>query len=151
MKHLILPRDAYGFTILELMIVIMIASVLAVAVVPTISRMTTHSRVNQAVMVVAQDLQVASSNAARKRRPMRITQGANHNSFTVTDRVASTVLLTRNLGAGDAYQLDSASFSTTPVDIFPSGFSSSALTITLWASGYSRQVTMSLVGWVRTK
>jgi prepilin-type N-terminal cleavage/methylation domain-containing protein len=140
-----------GFTMLELIIVIMILGVVAATTVPTIAKMTTHSRVNQAVMVVAQDLQTVQSNAARERKPMRITRGVDKKSFTVTDRASGTTYLTRNLGSGDAYSLDSISFSTTPVDVFPNGFTSSALTLTLWAGGYSRQVTMSLVGWVRTK
>ena len=49
----------------------------------------------------------------------------------------------------DAYQLDSVALSVTPVDLFPNGFTSNALTVTLWARGYSRQVTMSRAGWVR--
>jgi len=47
------------------------------------------------------------------------------------------------------YRLDSVSFSVSPVDLFPSGFTSSALTVSLWAGGYSRRVTMSRAGWIR--
>jgi hypothetical protein len=123
---------------------------LTVAVSPTISRITTHSRVNQATMVVAHDFAVTLTNAARERKPMRLARGPDKQSITVTDRTSGKVLSTRGLGAGDAYQLDSVAFSVTPVDVFPNGFTSSALTVTLWAGGYARQVTMSRAGWVRT-
>ncbi|HKV70135.1 MAG TPA: type II secretion system protein [Gemmatimonadales bacterium] len=142
--------QVHGFTMIELMIVIILLGVLTAVSFPTVSRVTTHSRVNQAAMVVAQGLMTTVSNASRERKPMRIARGADLRSITVTDRVSGTLLSTRKLGAGgDAYVLDSVSFSVTPVDVFPSGFTSSALTVTLWANGYSRKVTMSRAGWVR--
>jgi Tfp pilus assembly protein FimT len=134
---------------LELLIVIIIFSMLTVAAFPTISRVTSHSRVNQAASVVAQDLGQAASQAVRERKPVRVARGANMKSITVSDRATGTVLSTRALGSSDAFGLDSVSFSVTPVDIFPNGFTSSALTVTLWSGAYSRQVTMSRAGWVR--
>jgi len=142
-------RAASGFTLLELLIVIVFFGVVTAMTLPTVSRVTTHSRVNQAAMVVGQDLSQALSAAARQRKPIRIARGADQKSITTSDRASGTVLSTRVLGSGDAYQLDSVVFSTSPIDLFPSGFTSSALTVTLWAGGYSRQVTMSRAGWVR--
>jgi prepilin-type N-terminal cleavage/methylation domain-containing protein len=144
-------RGTDGFTLIEAMIVIVMLAIVTAAVFPKISTVMSHSHVNQAAMVVANDLAVAASNAARERKPMRLARGSDHQSITVTDRTSGTLLSTRHLGAGDAYQLDSVVFSTSPVDIFPNGFTSSALTITLWSKSYSRQVTMSLAGWVRTQ
>lgn len=143
------PRRTLGFSLLELLIVIALLGVATAITFPTISRITTHARVNQAAMVVAQDLSLALSAAARERRPIRIAPGADRQSITVSDRVTRAVLSTRALGPGDAYRLDSVSFSVSPVDLFPSGFTSSALTVTLWAGAYSRRVTMSRAGWVR--
>jgi prepilin-type N-terminal cleavage/methylation domain-containing protein len=138
-----------GFSMIELLIVIIIFSMLTVAAFPTISRVTSHSRVNQAASVVAQDLGQAISDAVRQRKPVRLARGANMKSITISDRATGTVLSTRALGSGDAFGLDSVSLSVAPVDIFPNGFTSSALTVTLWSGGYSRQVTMSRAGWVR--
>jgi Tfp pilus assembly protein FimT len=134
---------------LELLIVIVIFGVLAIAAMPKFKDITTHARVNQAAMVVSQDLSQAVTDAVRHRKPIRIAQGADLQSITVSDRATGTVLSTRGLGASDGYYLDSVSFSVTPVDVFPNGFTSSALTVTVWDESYSRQVTMSRVGWVR--
>src|SRR6267143_1193049 len=142
-------RAASGFTLLELLIVIVFFGLVTAMTLPTVSRVTTHSRVNQAAMVVGQDLSQALSSAARQRKPIRIARGADQKSITTSDRASGTVLSTRVLGPGDAYQLDSVAFSVWPIDVFPRGFTSSALTVTLWAGGYSRQVTMSRAGWVR--
>lgn len=145
------PRSAAGFTLLELSIVLAILGVATAMTFPTISRMTTHARVNQAAMVVAQDLSLATSAAARERKPIRIARGADRASITVSERASGKVLSTRWLGRGDAYGLDSVAFSVSPVDLFPSSVTSSALSVTLWAGGYSRQVTMSRAGWVRVQ
>jgi prepilin-type N-terminal cleavage/methylation domain-containing protein len=138
-----------GFTVIELIIVIIIFSLLTSIALPAVSRTSTHIRVNQAAMVIGHDLTVAASGAARQRKPIRIALGADRQSFTVADRASGTVLQTRWLGTDTQYGLDSLSFSATPVDLFPSGFASSALTVTAWDGGYSRQVTMSRAGWVR--
>lgn len=131
----------------ELLIVIIIFSTVAVAVFPKVHTYTTHSRVNQAAMVLAQDLAQAVADAVRQRKPVRIAPGADMVSIAVTDRASGTVL--SKLGAINPYSIDSVSFSVTPVDIFPNGFTSSALTVTLWVEQYSRKVTLSRAGWVR--
>jgi len=143
------PPRAAGFTLLELVIVLVIMGMATALTFPTISRITTHSRVNQAAMVVAQDLSLAASAAARERKPIRIARGADRASITLSERAGGKLLSTRWLGRGDAYGLDSIAFSVSPVDLFPSGMTSSALSVMLWSGTYSRQVTMSRAGWVR--
>jgi prepilin-type N-terminal cleavage/methylation domain-containing protein len=138
-----------GFTFLELLIVVSILGFLTGIAWPSVSRTITHSRVNQAAVVVAHDLAVASSAAARQRRPVRIALGSDRQSLVVSDRATGAVLQQRAVGRGTEYGLDSLAFSVTPVDLFPSGFASSALTVTVAARGYSRQVAMSRAGWVR--
>jgi type II secretory pathway pseudopilin PulG len=133
----------------ELLIVIIIFSTVAFAVFPKVHVYTTHSRVNQAAMVVVQDLAQAVSDAVRQRKPVRVARGADGVSITATDRASGTVLSTWSFGATDPYALDSVSFSVTPVDVFPNGFASSALTVTVWDEQYSRTVVMSRAGWVR--
>jgi prepilin-type N-terminal cleavage/methylation domain-containing protein len=140
-----------GFTILELLIVILVFGILTTATFPTIARTVTHARVNQAALVVGHDLGVAVSAAARQRKPVRLAVGADRRSLQVTDRASGAVLQTRALGPEAEYRLDSVSFSANPIDVFPNGFTSSALTVTLWARDYSRRVTLSRAGWVRVR
>ncbi|HET9707903.1 MAG TPA: type II secretion system protein [Gemmatimonadales bacterium] len=140
-------RTVAGFTLLEMLIVIVVFAMLATLSLPTMSRVYAHSRVNQAAVVVAHDLSQAASDAARSRKPIRIARGADLKSITVTDRQSGTLLQT--VWLGDSYQLDSVVLSVSPVDLFPNGFTSNALTVTLWGRGYSRLVTMSRAGWVR--
>jgi prepilin-type N-terminal cleavage/methylation domain-containing protein len=142
-------RSIAGFTAIELLIVIVIFGVLTSVAMPTASRIISHYRVNQAATTVAHALTVAVSGAASARKPIRLAPGADNQSLTVSDRVSGTVVQTQSFGRDTEYGLDSLSFSVTPVDVFPGGFASSALTITAWARGYSRQVTMSRAGWVR--
>jgi prepilin-type N-terminal cleavage/methylation domain-containing protein len=142
-------RYTAGFTVIEMLIVVVIFSIMTTMALPKIAQITTHARVNQAASVVAHDLSVAVSNATRQRKPVRILRGADKKSIFVLDRMSGTVLSMRSLGPADAYSLDSVAFSATPVDILPNGFTSRALTLTLWSAGYSRQVTMSRAAWVR--
>lgn len=138
-----------GFTLIEMLIVVVVFGIMTMASFPTISRITTHSRVNQAVALVGHDFSVAVSNAARERKPIRIARGVDKKSIVVSDRVSGTVLWTRSFGPSDAMSLDSVVFSTTPVDILPNGFTSSTVAVRLWAGGYSRQLVMSRAGWVQ--
>src|SRR3989441_13283137 len=83
-----------GFTVIELIIVIIIFSTVTSIALPAISRITTHSRVNQAAMVVGHDLTVAASAAARQRKPIRITLGGDRQSYPLAHPPRATRLHT---------------------------------------------------------
>jgi hypothetical protein len=53
------------------------------------------------------------------------------------------------LGGDTEFGVTGLVFSTTTLDIFPSGVASAPLTVTISAGGYSRQVTMTTAGLVR--
>jgi prepilin-type N-terminal cleavage/methylation domain-containing protein len=91
-----------GFTLIEMLIVVVVFGVMTMVAFPAISRITTHARVNQAIALVGHDLSVAVSNAARERKPIRIARGVDRRERPgERDRAVDPVLRTlRRHGAG---------------------------------------------------
>src|SRR5437867_12462136 len=79
-----------GFTLLELVIVILIFGTLSLASWPSVARIVTHSRANQAARAVGHHLVVAGSAAARQRRPVPLALDAGNQSLPLSDRLAVT-------------------------------------------------------------
>jgi type IV fimbrial biogenesis protein FimU len=140
--------DEGGFTIIELMMVITLLGIFAIIAVPRVNVVIMHQRVNEAAVLVSQDLGRAASAAATQRRPVRISLGDDQQSYVVTDAIGGDTLWLRTL-AEDEFRGASVSFSESPLDIFPTGFTSAPLTVTLKSGDYSRSVSMSTAGWVR--
>lgn len=139
-----------GFTILELVIVMSIMTVMASVSLPRIAETMRHNRVNRAAMVVAGDLQTAFSIAGRQRAPVRVTVNTGTLTYTIASRSLGTVLRSRAFGSTSEFKLTALTFSPAQIDIFPSGISTAALTVTVASGDYSRQVTASSAGFVRT-
>jgi type II secretory pathway pseudopilin PulG len=139
-----------AFTIIELMIVITLLGTFAMIAVPKVNTVIMHQRVNEAAVVVSQDLGRALSAAATQRRPVRITVGGDQQSYIVTDAIGGDTLWLRSLGSDD-FRVATIEFSASPIDVFPTGFTSEPLVVTLTSSGYSRTITMSTAGWVRNE
>jgi Tfp pilus assembly protein FimT len=117
---------------------------------PRVSAVLQRSSARQAAGVVAADLEQAVSLAARQRRPVRLTCNCPAGTYTLSDRTSGTVLFHRVIGGtGGNLALGGLTFSANPIDIFPSGMTSAALTVTLTTGGTSRQVIMSTGGFVR--
>jgi prepilin-type N-terminal cleavage/methylation domain-containing protein len=75
-----------GFTLPEMLIVIVIVVLVTAMTFPSTARRLRHGRINQAAGIIAADLQSAVSHAARQRKPVRIAYSAGATSFTVADR-----------------------------------------------------------------
>jgi prepilin-type N-terminal cleavage/methylation domain-containing protein len=134
-----------GFTLPEMLIAIVIIVLLTAMAGPATAKQLRRGRVNQAANVVAGDLENAVSLAARLRKPVRITR-TSATSFTVTDRNTSVVLQRRELGTDTEWKVAALTFSSTSVDVFPSGITSGPLTVTVAEGGYSRQVRLTRAG-----
>jgi type IV fimbrial biogenesis protein FimT len=142
-------RRPAGFTLIEIMLAIAIMSIMMVVGLRSVGSQMTHSRVNHAAQAVSADLQLAMSEAASRRRPVRLQFDASSLSYQIKDRVAGTTYHQRQLGAAGAYGLQTATFSSSAVDFYPTGFASGALTVTLGIGDYARTVTMTRAGQVR--
>jgi len=137
-----------GFIVTALLVAVI--GILMATLVPRPVLGLTRSGTGQAASLVALDLERAVTLAVREGKPVRITCDCANGRYTVADRVSGTVLLTRRVAGGNAqFKVQSLVFSATPIDIFPSGLASSALTVTLISDGATRQVTMSTSGLVK--
>lgn len=138
-----------GFSMLEMLIVMLIISVLVGIAIPRMSTIIRHERVNRAAQVLVQDLQNGFAMAGRQRAPVRLTFTPSTKTYVFSDRASGTVLQTRVMSTGADYSLTSLSSTSTSVDILPNGIGSTAFTVTLTNGDYSRQVAASTAGFVR--
>ena len=139
-----------GFTAIELIIIVTIMGVLASIAGPALSRIVRHSRTNRAAIAITADLQNAFAVAARQREPVSIVADSTTRSYQFIDRKTGVVLRIRTFyGDTSEYHLQRLVFTPTTVDVFPSGVSSSALTVNLSNGDYARRITASTAGFVR--
>lgn len=145
-------RGLRGFSLFELLIVVVILGILATMTGPAMSRIVRHNRVNRAATIIASDLQNAFAVAARQREPVRIQADALTRSYQFVDRKSGAVLRIRTFyGDTSEYRLTSLVFAPTTFDVFPNGVSSAPVTINLANGDYARVITASTAGFVRVK
>src|SRR5205085_2024921 len=121
-----------GFTIMEVLVVLVIIGILASMAGPAMSRIVRHQRANRAAMVIAADLQNAFAVAARQREPVRIQADAASRSYQFIDRKTGNVLRIRTFyGDTSEYRLTQLVFTPATIDVFPSGISSSPVRVDL--------------------
>ena len=140
--------ESPGFTLLEALLTVVVLGILVSVALPRTGDALRHQRVNRATRVIATDLGLAFSLAARQRRPVRIAYDPGAEEYSFTDRASGSLLHRRRLGEGSEFALTSITFSTLPVDVMPTGIATSALTITVGSGTYFRQVIMMRAGMV---
>lgn len=139
-----------GFTMLETVMVTVVIGIMVLMLIPMVRKSADSWRARQAAGLVAVDLESAFSLAGRERTPVRLTCYCDQQRYVLTDRAKGTILLERKLGPTSEYAMKTLAFSSTTIDIFPPGSSSSSLTVTLTTgSGATHQITMSQAGLVR--
>jgi prepilin-type N-terminal cleavage/methylation domain-containing protein len=138
-----------GFSMLEMLIVMIIISVLVGIAIPKMARIIRHERVNRAAQVLVQDLQNGFAMAGRQRAPVRLTFTTGTKTYVFSDRATGTVLQTRVMSNGADYSLTSMQTTATTVDILPNGIGSTAFEVTLSNGDYSRKIKASTAGFIR--
>lgn len=139
-----------GFSLTEVLLVMSVLGVVTALALPTVSRSLTSVRADRAAAIVAADMKLAFSMAARQNRPVRLNMIAAQRQYTITDRTSGTVLQRRNFGAGAAdLTVSSLASSASTVDVFPNGLASGGATYTLSVGTHQRVVTMTRTGHVR--
>ncbi len=142
------PRP--GFTLLELMLVIVVGGIVAAMASPRIRDLMAQQRVARAATAIQNDLEAAYAIASRNRRPIRIAWDGSKMQMQITDR-AGTVFYRRVTLGADSYGLRSGdvTFSRSPLEIYPNGLANDTLAISLRGLNTSRTVRMTRAGMVR--
>src|SRR5687768_18060467 len=102
-------RSRKGFTLLELLVVMVLAAIVLATAVPSIGRMMASNDVQRSASVIAADLQQAHALAGRRRVPVRIVidtvnKTMRIRNFSGTDTTLGTV---RRFGSKGEYPLQS--------------------------------------------
>jgi hypothetical protein len=134
---------------LELALTLCVIGIMTAMMVPKIGRVVQATRLNREIAIVAADMEQAFTLAARYRKPMRLSCTCGTQTYTIADRTGGTVRLSRKLGADADLGTLTLAFTVTPVDIFPSGVSSSAVTVRITSGLSTRAVVLSTAGRVR--
>jgi type II secretion system protein H len=139
-----------GFTVLELVAVVVILGIMASVAGPAMSTIVRHNRVNRATTIVVADLQNAFATAGRQRMPVLIQADSTTRSYQFVDRKTGTVLRIRTFyGDTSEFRLNTLQFIPQTVSVFPSGVSSAPITINLADGDYSKQIKASSAGFIR--
>lgn len=139
-----------GFTLLEVLIVLVIAGIVLGTAIPNLSRSLASTTMQRAASTVAGDLHLAHSMAARQRRPVRISIDTVQKIFRVRDQATPTTIYSeRHFGLKGDLPVSRMLVSDTALVIYPSGLATGPISIRLFASTNSRLVTMSRAGQVR--
>jgi prepilin-type N-terminal cleavage/methylation domain-containing protein len=148
----VMSRRRTGFSLLELLIVMMIVGVVTALSGGRVHAIIVQQRVARAAMSVQSDLEAAFAVANRNRRPVRIAWDASKLQMQVTDRAGSVYYRRTPLGM-DAYGFSASnvSFSRSPVEIYPNGLANDTLTIVITNESNTKRVRMSRAGMVRVE
>jgi prepilin-type N-terminal cleavage/methylation domain-containing protein len=143
-------RRRSGFSMVEMLLVLIIISLLVRITVVKTSRIMRHERVNRAAQVLVQDLQNGFAMAGRQRAPVRLTFTPATKTYVFSDRLSGTVYQTRVMNNQTEYQLSAMTPTVNTIDILPNGIGSTAFTVTVTLGDYSKTVSASSAGFIRS-
>src|SRR4051812_35642797 len=98
------PPPRRGFTLLELVVVLMIAGVVGSISVGRVHAIMVQQRAIRAATTIQNDIESAFAMAGRNRQPIRISWDASRMQMLVTNRAGTRVFRRTGLGR-DAYGL----------------------------------------------
>jgi type II secretion system protein H len=143
-------RTRGGFTVIELLVVMMLVGIVAGTTIPRITTAMERGRLQRATSVVVADLRLAHSMAARRAAPVTLVVDTASRSIRVRNFSGTdTTYSRRMLGSGTEYGLQRLSADRTSITIYPNGIASNPIQLTLRAGGRTSRVSMTRAGQVR--
>lgn len=139
-----------GFTLIELMMVIVVAGLTLAIGVTGMARAQYRIRVDRAIAALSDDFQSAFALVGRDRKPVRVVWDASNVRFMLMDRGTNKFRI-RPLGLDTEYKLTASSFvvSDTAFEIYPPGLAENSLTVTITnGNAPPRTLTISRTGLV---
>jgi len=140
---------ARGYTIIEMLIVMIVFGVLLSVAFFRMGPALDHARVQRAATVLATDLRYAQMLAVRGRKPVAVVVNSSLKGYIVRERGSAVVKRQRFMGAGTDFLLDEFTATASSVELFPHGVATATTTFTLGLAGYQRQVRITQAGQVR--
>lgn len=142
-------KARHGFSIIEVVMVIVIVATILGALTPSVARQLSHARINRAAAVVAADFYTAQALAGRMRKPAMVSFNTVSKLIIISVPATGATLFTRRLGADSEFKLTSVSVTTSSVQVLPNGTSNESVTVTLGDASYFKNITMSRAGQIR--
>lgn len=143
-----MKRRKTGFSLLELLIVLMIVGIITALSGGRVHAIIVQQRVNRAANSVQSDLEAAFAIANRNRRPIRISWDASKLQLDVTDRAGTVYYRRTPLGKDYSFTSSNVSVSRSPIEIFPNGLANDTLLIQLSMESNVKKIRMSRAGMV---
>lgn len=131
---------------MEALLVCALLGVMATIAAPAISSAISTNRIRQATHLVANDLGRAYTIAGRARQPVRIIFDEAALGYRMVNQATDDVITSRHFGAGAEQQLTSLTSTVAELDVFPNGFASAEVVVTIAVPGHRRQITMTRTG-----
>jgi type II secretion system protein H len=140
-----------GFTLLELMVVVVIGGVIGAAALVKSGSIITQNKIQRAAQRLQTDVQQAYAIAARIRQPVILRWSSSSLEMQVTNRAQTTIYRRTPLGASSGMNLASSEITVYPttLTVFPNGLAADTFFVRLSKSGFSRTVRVSRAGMVR--
>jgi len=142
-------RSTSGFTLMELLLVVVIIGIVTAAIIPKIARSREATTAKSVASVISGDVEAAFSAAARSRRPMLFRCDCPNHQYEVADQTDGSIRLTRRLDSTTNLIVDRLALSSTSVVIGPNGIASEAFVVDVGVGASGRRVMVSRTGQVR--